>query len=277
VSVWHTPPSLSEGGACNSPPRRLADYADFISQVHAQYGGLYSSLELWNEPNNLFKWNFREFDPDWRKFASMIAPAAAAARRDGVRAVLGGIIPVDPSWLELVSGHGALDDIDVIAFHAFPHMWWSDYFNWDWHRDWQGWRQKTDLVAKASGGRALWVTETGLATWDPNLRSAAREALQVRMLEEAADAPVERLYWYSLLDLDPSREALDGFHVDESHYHMGLVAWDGSRKDSFFRMQELVSGHPRDRLTPFGCVPAVPDFARVRGNGTVRIAAGKRC
>src|SRR4051794_36193290 len=30
LSVWHTPPSISEGNSCNSPPMQLRDYADFI-------------------------------------------------------------------------------------------------------------------------------------------------------------------------------------------------------------------------------------------------------
>ena len=38
VSVWHTPPSIAEGGICASPPRRLRDYADFIWTVMNLYG-----------------------------------------------------------------------------------------------------------------------------------------------------------------------------------------------------------------------------------------------
>jgi len=38
LSVWHTPPSISEGNACNSPPRRLQDYADFIDLLLTGYG-----------------------------------------------------------------------------------------------------------------------------------------------------------------------------------------------------------------------------------------------
>lgn len=49
-------------------------------------------------------------------------------------------------------------------------------------------------------------------------------------LREAAAAPVERVYWYSLIDLDPQRAAIEGFHVDENEYHLGLVRHDGSRK-----------------------------------------------
>lgn len=44
LSVWHTPPSLSENGACNGPPRRLRDYADFIDRVITDYGDAWRHL-----------------------------------------------------------------------------------------------------------------------------------------------------------------------------------------------------------------------------------------
>src|SRR4051812_30569779 len=72
LSVWHTPPSISEAGACNAPPRRLRDYADFIDRIITDYGDSFHHLELWNEPNNRYKWNFEAHDQGWRKFATMI-------------------------------------------------------------------------------------------------------------------------------------------------------------------------------------------------------------
>src|SRR5687768_16756082 len=39
LSIWHTPPSLSESGTCNGPPKRLRDFADFIDLVITEYGG----------------------------------------------------------------------------------------------------------------------------------------------------------------------------------------------------------------------------------------------
>src|ERR671913_33837 len=33
LSLWHTPPSISEAGTCASPPRRLRDFADFVDVV----------------------------------------------------------------------------------------------------------------------------------------------------------------------------------------------------------------------------------------------------
>src|SRR5438046_1565782 len=37
-SIWHTPPSTSEGGTCNSPPKRLRDFADFIDTIINEFG-----------------------------------------------------------------------------------------------------------------------------------------------------------------------------------------------------------------------------------------------
>jgi CDP-paratose 2-epimerase len=241
LSVWHTPPSIAEAPACNAPPRRLRDYADFIDGIITDYGHAFSTLELWNEPNNRYKWDFLAHDPDWSKFAGMIADAAHWAKVRGVRTCLGGIIPADPHWLELMRRHGALADIDIIALHAFPGMWWNDAPNWEWHAHWRGWGEKVDSLRPAAGGRPIWVTETGLATCELSSRRPSFHQQQVEALDAAALAPAERLYWYSLIDLDPAREAIEGYHVDENEYHMGLVTFAGERKPAFERFRTLLS------------------------------------
>jgi CDP-paratose 2-epimerase len=65
------------------------------------------------------------------------------------------------------------------------------------------------------------------------------------MLDKAAASPAERVYWYSLIDLDPNREAIEGFHVDENEYHMGLLHHDGHRKDAFYHFRNLLAGAER--------------------------------
>ena len=241
LSVWHTPPSIAEGGVCNGPPRRLQDYADFLDLIITDYGDLFHDLELWNEPNNRYKWNFRRFDPDWSKFGEMIAMAAHWSRHRGKRTVLGGMIPVDPHWLDLMQRHGALRDIDVIAIHGFPGMWWDDAPNWDWYQRWHGWRDKVETIRPHANGRPIWVTETGLATCDVHTGGEERFQQQVEALERAAVAPVDRVYWYSVVDLDPAREAIEGFHVDENEYHLGLVTFDGRKKPAYHVMKQLLS------------------------------------
>src|SRR5690606_12031749 len=98
------------------------DYADFIDLLISAYGDQFSALELWNEPNNHIKWDARYADPGWKKFAEMMVYAAHWARQRGVRTVLGGMIPIDHTWLELMDSRGVLQFIDVVAIHGFPEM-----------------------------------------------------------------------------------------------------------------------------------------------------------
>lgn len=240
VSIWHTPPSIAEGGTCASPPARLEDFAEFIDVILQRHGDQISTLELWNEPNNHLKWDFKRFDTGWRKFGDMIRMGGEAARRGGMPTVLGGMIPVDHYWLQLMASYGALDAVDAVGIHGFPHMWWKDFPNWDWYRHWKGWDRKIGYIAEHARNKPIWVTETGLATWDLPNHHHGRYDLQVDALEKAASAPAERVYWYCLEDLDPWKHAIEGFHVDENEYHLGLVAWNGERKPAWYRMKDLL-------------------------------------
>lgn len=171
----------------------------------------------------------------------MVRLAAERARLFEKPTILGGMIPVDHHSLKLMHKYGAVANIDVVAIHGFPGMWWSDAPNWDWYHHWRGWTDKVLSIAEYAGGRPIWITETGLATWDQQKVSQGLHEEQVHRLEEAARAPAERVYWYSLVDLDPRRPAIEGFHVDEHEYHLGLVSYDGVRKPSWERFRRLLT------------------------------------
>ena len=240
LSVWHTPPSLAEGAECAGPPRRLEDYGDFISQLIDEFGDQFHHLELWNEPNNRLKWGFDKYDPRWKKFGRMIRHASGIAHKQGKPTVLGGMIPVDPHWVQLMEAYGALQNIDVVAIHGFPEMWWNDQPNWDWYRAWKGWQQKIDSVSAVTD-KPVWITETGLATWDMERQRRGRHDLQGEMLQQASKAPAQRVYWYSVIDLAPHRDAIEGFHVDENEYHLGLMDHQLQRKRGFQTFRELLA------------------------------------
>jgi CDP-paratose 2-epimerase len=244
LSVWHVPPSHSEDGSCTSPPRCLRDYADFIDQVITLYGDQFDALELWNEPNNRWKWNFVTYDPAWKKFGEMVGTAAywACIRRKVT--VLGGMMPIDHHWLNLMHTYNVMPYIDVVALHGFPEMWWNDAPNWEWYQHWRGWAGQIDYITPAAAGRPIWITETGLATWDMHTEQPGRHQLQVKMLEEVVTAPVDRIYWYSAIDLAANRDAIEGFHVDENEYHLGLVTEGGEKKPAYYRFQELLRESP---------------------------------
>src|SRR5438128_12046561 len=96
---------------------------------HASRGGLrcrpptdmIEAIKLWNEPNNLSHWDFT-LDPQWREFSEMTRQAATAIRQrcPGLPLVLGGISPIDASFVSLLNSHGLLEHLDAGAVHGLP-------------------------------------------------------------------------------------------------------------------------------------------------------------
>lgn len=220
LPVFHyTPPSLGVNPRPCAPPREIEAFAAFVALVLDRFGSTCEEVELWNEPNNLSDWDWR-LDPEWDLFAAMIRLAAVEASRRGKRVVLGGMCPIDPSWLERMWQHGVLDLVDVVAVHGFPGTW-----DFDW-ADWQESLAKARRVLDAHGlsSRPIWITETAYSTWRHDERG------QIDAILRAMDAGVERVYWSSIHDLDPAVAHRDGFHADERHYHIGLKTADGAPK-----------------------------------------------
>ena len=177
-SLWHTPPSISENGACSGPPVRLEEFAEFTGYMIELYGHRFGQwVELWNEPNGRYYWDFVNHDPLWHKFGTMIAGAAAEVKRQGRRAMLGGLAPADPTFITLLADRGNLDDVDGISVHGFPEMWGDGHRDtsggtekvaeWDEPWRWRGWDHRLAEFRAVAGGRPVWVTETGFSTWTP--------------------------------------------------------------------------------------------------------------
>lgn len=230
LSVWHTPPSISmepDRGSAAVPPERARAFADFVDLLVRRHGDAFEHLELWNEPNNPYKWN-REYDPDYSRFARMAIDAGNWARECGKTAVLGGLTLLDYDFVAAMERHGVLDHVDVLGIHAFPGMWEPYATSWDVPEHWYGWDHRVGELSGAADGLPVWVTETGLATYDKSTDRIGREERQIVRLRDALDAPVERMYWYTLFDLPPHRIAIEeanGGPREEAEYHMGLVRY----------------------------------------------------
>jgi CDP-paratose 2-epimerase len=214
----YTPPALGMLPKTSSPPRDPEDYGRFVEMVLRRHEGDFTHVELWNEPNNYIEWDWT-VDPEWTIFAEMIGGAARRAAGLGVQSVLGGMSPFDPNWLDLMFKRGALEHVDVIGVHGFPGTWEAVWEGWDVHID-----RVQEVVERHGSGAAVWVTESGFSTW------AHDEFRQLSTMVELAEAPADRVYWYSVQDLAPERETLDGFHCDERAYHFGLQRRTGAPK-----------------------------------------------
>lgn len=216
--VLYTPPHLGLLPKTSSPPRDPGAYGEFVEAVLREHLDKFPYVELWNEPNNYIEWDWT-VDPEWTIFGQMIAGAASRAAKLGVETVLGGMSPFDPNWLDLMFRRGALEHVDVIGVHGFPGTWEAVWEGWDVHV-----ARVREVLDRRGGRQRIWVTEAGYSTWANN------EFGQLTTMDELIHAPAERVYWYSLEDLAPERETLDGFHCDERAYHFGLRRNGGEPK-----------------------------------------------
>ena len=181
------------------------------------------AVKIWNEPNNKSHWDF-EVDPDWSIFAKMANATAAAVRSaaPGVKVVLGGISPIDPSFMTRMKDFGVLDSVDVVAVHGFP----LDWNHWQINE----WPPKLDEI-RAITDRPIWVTEAGVSSF-------GAEEVQQFGLNRTAElllGNAQRVHWYSLYDLPRAWPATTRHREAEGssyyrHFYMGLLREDGTPK-----------------------------------------------
>jgi beta-xylosidase len=181
------------------------------------------AVMLWNEPNNLSHWDF-QIDEGWQTFSRLVieAAAAVAAERPGLTRVMGGMSPIDPSFVATLAASGAVDAVDVVAIHGFP-------------LDWNHW-QIDEWPAKLAEVRAVtdkpvWISEVGVSTF------GAEEVQQfgLRRTAELLRGASQRIHWYSLYDLPRAWPATTRHREAEGssyyrHFYMGLLREDGSPK-----------------------------------------------
>jgi beta-xylosidase len=187
---------------------------------------------FWNEPNNKSHWDFA-IDPGWTIFSAMVrqAAAAAAAERPRLTRVMGGISPIDPSFIRTLQDQGAIDRIDAVAVHGFPLDW----------NHWQidDWRERLNEV-RAVTALPIWVSEVGVSSF------GAEEVQEfgLRRTAELLIGQAERIHWYSLFDLPREWPATTRHREAEGssyyrHFYMGLLRENGLPKRALRQFAEF--------------------------------------
>ena len=190
------------------------------------------AVKLWNEPNNLSHWDFH-VDEDWAIFAAMVRSAAAAiaTERPGLTRVLGGVSPIDPGFFLNLASKGVLDAVDAVAIHGFP----LDWNHWTIHE----WPDKVAEV-RAVTTHPIWITEVGVSSFG----AEEVQDFGLRRTAELLLGRVERIHWYSLLDLPRTWPATTRHREAEGssyyrHFYMGLIREDGTPKRALSRFHEF--------------------------------------
>lgn len=139
-----------------------------------------------------------------------------------IRLVLGGISPIDPNFVKLLISQGVMENLDAVGVHGFP-------------LDWNHWQidQWPDKIKEIEDVCPLpvWVTEVGTSSFGAD----EVQVFGIRRTNELLIGRVERIFWYSLLDLPPTWEATTRHKESEGsayyrHFYLGLVAADGRIK-----------------------------------------------
>lgn len=243
---FYTPPHLARANAAGErktshPPEDLSSYALFVREMVLRYGQLFDWVQLWNEPNWKPYWDW-DLDPRGDLFAEMAIPAAQAAHELGKRVALGGTAPLDYAWYGRMHDRGLLRHVDAAAFHFAP--------SWDnQHRRW--FPLETEIGALRAmlrgfgyGGMEVWLSECGISTNTTSDHDERKlERRQIDFFEEVRRLPVERLYWFCLLDQPHNTHTDDslnlGLKPDLTAYHFGLETTAGRRKPLFAHWQAL--------------------------------------
>lgn len=216
--IAHTPPSLGVEPRSSAPPRDPRMLSDWLDVFLTQHGSSFEHVELWSAPNSLAGWDAR-LDPDLSRFAATIGGAASWARQRGKKTVLGGLRPIDPTFLRKLAELEVLRSFDAVALHVLPEL--SEPRLADWKQPVASIRR---VLAELGHEAQVWITEGGFSTW------RHEEGRQLRELVLALESGADRLYWHAMDDLPEDASGPSGFHVDQREYRFGLKRSDGTPK-----------------------------------------------
>lgn len=223
-----------------SPPARVSEYANFVSEVVKRYrpnGRLaqekgwiepygVKDWEIWNEPNLALFW---PPSPNSRNYFDLLVAArtSALAADPNTKVIHGGLSPtsngkLDAAYLEQLYSYGLKNQTEAINLHIYIGA------------NQPSWMTETNLVPARNlmnkyndGSKALIITEIGFPNTFPEMNEAKQADYLTKTVEELSKSLFQGFFWFNLMDLDPQKE---------TH---GLLRRNGTQKPSYRTMKNL--------------------------------------
>ncbi len=236
------------------PPDDPADYARFAGAVAERYGDRVSLFEVWNEPNNGWRFWKPTVGGDPVAYGELLRAAAVSIRQQRPDAVVitGGTVfhtnVVLPSAMEFLEDHfaalpDAAADFDGLGWHPYP--WYPPVVPPEEDGDPEmsfthmAEELRAVLTAHEAADKPLYATEFGWPSYG-EVTQLHQAAYLVRGTLWLAAVDARAACWYTLGDGRNTGQA-----PPESDF--GLISWDvaadapGDPKPSYYALQTLSS------------------------------------
>jgi len=226
--------NASSGGDTAYPPTDPNDYAMYAAAVAARYAGKVDAWEIWNEPNNGFRFWKPTLSGDPVAYGALLEASFTSihAAAPNAQVLLGGtvftpqILTGGIPWLE--QAYAAHPDLaahlDVAGVHTYmayppqnpPEMGQLSDAPLDQKIQMHAWL----LDQHGAGAKPIWITELGWPVYG-TVDEATQAHFTVRATLIAARQGVSGIYWYTLRDgpdpmAFPPEDAFGLMHHDSS-------------------------------------------------------------
>jgi aryl-phospho-beta-D-glucosidase BglC (GH1 family) len=185
VSVAKTPGWARSNQTEDGPPDDPQAYARFLTFLLSRFGNIVDAVEIWNEPNLQREWQ-GTLPFSGAGYMQLFRPAY-----DAVRAYSATMPIITAGLAPTGNNPGSIDDRDYlrqmyaaglgnygdVAIGAHPYSWanppdstccgtrgWDDDPHFFFRDTMQAYREI--MAANGHGGKEIWITEFGYATWD---------------------------------------------------------------------------------------------------------------
>ncbi|WP_189008950.1 beta-xylosidase [Deinococcus roseus] len=223
-----------------SPPRDPADYARFLKKLALRYPEV-KHWQVWNEPNLPSSWKTGAADLV-QGYGKLLQTSVQALKNLNTEVMTAGFaywseLPDGSFLLQKLQDQGFLKDIKTVAYHPYtftpegltaystdPHF----FLN----------RSKTVNAALQNQNKTVWATEFGWSTYpgpveeQPLITPEQQADFLLKRIVLSAEAGFERIYLFTLTDLDARASSRDQFY--------GLLNTSGKPKPAFTALKHFL-------------------------------------
>ena len=217
-----------------STDENIAAYARYAAWLAREYRDEISAIEIWNEYN----WpGFNQGGADVENYVKMLKACYEAIKQEAPEMKVVGIVSadIDIDFIREVFELGGYEYMDVVSTHPYDKFTKQGFDDQKWVRDI---KEIKDLMEQYGGGKELWFTEVGWATYiESDGEYHITEEQQAKYLtriymHSKANGFGEKIYMYDFED--------DGLEDTNSEARYGAVRSN------------------RDYPLPYAAKPAIP-------------------